>query len=130
VSKENRSALVSCIRKNITPGGAIEEGRKSAWGHELDRTLCSAEWSDLDLQPEQTLSQATFFKRDWERVGCFDAAFDGHWGFDEVEFAYRLKKAGVQLTCHGLVYHIDEGPGAGNRDGSRNEQLYMSKMTE
>ena len=84
----------------------------------------------MNLEPEQTLSQATFLKNDWERVGRFDADFDGHWGFDEIEFAYRLKKVGVWLTCHGLVYHIDEGPGAGNREESRNKQLYMNKTAE
>ena len=128
VTKNNNTALVSCVRKNITHAGLIEEGRISAWGHELDRYLGSNDWSDMNLEPEQTLSQATFLKRDWQRVGCFDVDFDGHWGFDEVEFAYRLKKSGVQLTCHGRVYHIDEGPGAGSRDFSRNSQLYKSKI--
>ncbi len=127
VMKKGGSALVSCVRKNIAPGGEIEEGRKSAWGHELDRFLYSNDWSELDLEPEQTLSQSTFLKKDWERVGHFDVDFDGHWGFDEIEFAFRLKKAGVRLTCHGLVYHIDEGPGAGNRDERRNSQLYRDK---
>lgn len=124
------SALVSCVRKNITHGGEIEEGRKSSWGHELDQYLYSTDWADLNLEPEQTLSQSTFLKRDWERVGHFDVDFDGHWGFDEIEFAYRMKKAGVRLTCHGLVYHIDEGPGAGNRDESRNSQLYRTKISK
>jgi glycosyltransferase involved in cell wall biosynthesis len=128
--KKGGSALVSCVRKNIMPDGEIEEGRKSTWGHELDRFLYSNKWFDLNLEPEQTLSVSTFLKSDWERVGHFDVDFDGHWGFDEVEFAYRLKKAGVRLTCHGLVYHIDEGPGAGNRDETRNSQLYRKKKTE
>ncbi len=130
VIKRGNSALVSCVRKNLTHEGEIREGRKSSWGHRLDSFLSSMDWVDLDLEPEQTLSQATFLKRDWERVGHFDVDFDGFWGFDEIEFAYRLKKAGVQLTCHGLVYHIDEGPGAGNRDASRNSQLYRIKKEE
>jgi len=128
VLKKGGSALVSCVRKNITRGGLIEESRKSKWGHELDRYLFSNNWFDMNLEPEQTLSQATFLKRDWEHVGPFDVDFDGYWGFDEVEFAYRLKKAGVQLTCHGLVYHIDEGPMAGNRDCTRNSKLYKRKV--
>lgn len=130
VEKRDGSALVSCVRKNITRDGEIEEGRKSLWGHKLDRFLYSNDWFELNLEPEQTLSQSTFLKRDWERVGQFDIDFDGHWGFDEIEFAYRLKKAGVKLTCHGLVYHIDEGPGAGNRDETRNSQLYRNKTAE
>jgi len=121
------SALVSCVRRNIARGGEIEEGRISEWGHKLDRYLLAHHWSNLDLEPEQTLSQATFLKRDWDRVGRFDTDFDGHWGFDEIEFAWRMKKAGVRLTCHGLVYHIDEGPGAGRRDASRNSRLYERK---
>lgn len=121
------SVLLSCVRKNISMGGGIEEGRKSAWGHELDSFLYSSDWSDLNLEPEQTLSQSTFLKKDWERVGGFDTDFDGHWGFDEIEFAHRLKNIGVRLTCHGLLFHIDEGPGAGNRDERRNLQLYREK---
>jgi GT2 family glycosyltransferase len=127
VKRNDSSALVSCVRKNISHGGEIEEGRKSSWGHKLDKFLSSNKWFDLNLVPEQTLSQSTFLRSDWERVGFFDTDFDGHWGFDEIEFAYRLKEAGVLLTCHGLVYHIDEGPGAGNRDESRNSQLYRDK---
>jgi len=128
VANQGGSALVSSVTKNISPSGVIEEGRKSTWGHKLDEFLYSNEWFDLNLDPEQTLSVSTFLKRDWERVGHYDSDFDGYWGFDEVEFAYRLKKAGVRLTCHGLAYHIDEGPGAGNRDYSRNSQLYKNKM--
>lgn len=130
VMEKGGSALISCVRKNISPEGEIEEGRKSDWGHKLDGFLYSSDWSDINLEPEQTLSQATFLKRDWERVGHFDTDFDGHWGFDEIEFAYRLKKAGTRLTCHGLVYHIDEGPGAGNRDETRNSQLYKTKISK
>jgi glycosyltransferase involved in cell wall biosynthesis len=130
VTSMGNSALVSSVRKNIASTGEIEEGRKSAWGHKLDAHLYSSKWSDLDLEPEQTLSQCTFLKRDWECVGHFDADFDGHWGFDEVEFAYRMKMAGVRLTCHGLVYHIDEGPGAGDRDHVRNSQLYKAKTSK
>ena len=130
VISKGESALVSCVRRNITHDGEIGEGRKSEWGHKLDQFLNSNDWFDLNLEPEQTLSQATFLKKDWERVGHFDVDFDGHWGFDEIEFAYRMKQAGIWLTCHGLVYHIDEGPGAGNRDECRNSQLYKKKISE
>ena len=107
--------------------GEIAEGRQTVWGHKLDKLLYESDWSQLDLEPEQTLSQSTFLKKDWESVGQFDADFDGHWGFDEVEFAYRLKKAGVKLTCHGLVYHIDEGAGSGSRNCLRNRELCRKK---
>jgi len=123
------SAMVSCVRKNVSGLGGIEEGRKSEWGHALDRHLSSSSWSELNLEPEQTLSQSSFLRRDWERVGRFDTDFDGHWGFDEIEFAYRMKNAGVRLTCHGLVYHIDEGPGAGDRDHTHNKNLYLRKIS-
>jgi glycosyltransferase involved in cell wall biosynthesis len=129
ILKMGTRALVSCVRKNISKSGIIEEGRKSEWGQELDRELSSSPWTELELEPEQTLSQCSFFKDDWERVGQFDTDFDGHWGFDEIEFAYRMKNAGVRLTCHGLVYHIDEGPGAGSRDHSHNNKLYLRKIS-
>lgn len=32
VMSKSGSALVSCVRKNITHAGEVEEGRKSAWG--------------------------------------------------------------------------------------------------
>jgi len=124
---EGRHALVSCVRRNLGAEGEIMDGRISEWGRNLDRFLQRKKWDELDLQPEHVLSQATFLKKDWEAVGGFDVDFDGYWGFDEVEFAFRLKSAGTILTSHGMIYHIDEGPGAGNRDCSRNRALYEEK---
>ena len=118
---------VSSTRKNLCPNGELQESRFSRWGHELDRFLQGQDWRELDLDPKQILSQATFHRSDWEQVGGFDPDFDGYWGFDEVEFAWRLKLAGVRLTCHGQLIHIDEGPGAGNRDCTRNQALYKAK---
>jgi len=130
LSDTGSKAYVSCVRKNISGDGTITEGRVSEWGHQLDRFLLSKNWYELNLDPEQTLSQASFLRKDWQDIGGFDPDFDGHWGFDEVEFAYRLKTIGTILTSHGIVYHIDQGAGAGNRDYSRNKELYKRKRAE
>jgi glycosyltransferase involved in cell wall biosynthesis len=127
LAQAGRRAFVSCVRRNLSGAGSLEEGRVSEWGHQLDRLLLSRSWEELDLEPEQTLSQASFLRIDWERVGGFDPDFDGHWGFDEVEFAFRLKRIGTLLTCHGIVFHLTEGAALGGRDATRNQALYEQK---
>ncbi len=48
-----------------------------------------------------------FRKLDAEAVGLFDPTFDGYWGYEDIEFGYRLYKSGVKLAynAEGIVYH-------------------------
>jgi GT2 family glycosyltransferase len=130
LSYQHKKALVSCMRMNITPEGSVVPTGVSEWCRRRDQYLSSRQWHQMDLKPEYTVSQSTFLKSDWDKVGGFDGDFDGYWGFDEIEFAFRLKKSGVLLTSHGIVHHIDEGPGAGNRNCDRNALLYKKKKEE
>jgi glycosyltransferase involved in cell wall biosynthesis len=128
LSQSARRALISCVRKNLSGMGSIGEGRVSEWGHQLDRFLLSKPWDQLNLEPQQTLSQSSFLKSDWANCGGFDTDFDGHWGYDEVEFAYRLKAMGTILTSHGIVFHLMEQAALGKRDAERNRALYLEKQ--
>jgi GT2 family glycosyltransferase len=38
-----------------------------------------------------------FSKKDWEHVGGFDSAYNGHWGFDETDFILKLHFSGVEV---------------------------------
>jgi glycosyltransferase involved in cell wall biosynthesis len=125
--QSSRRAFISCVRKNLSGMGHIGEGRISDWGHQLDRFLLSKQWDQLNLEPEQTLSQSSFLRSDWANTGGFDTDFDGHWGYDEVEFAYRLKAMGTILTSHGVVFHLVEKAALGTRDSERNRALYYKK---
>ncbi len=125
--QNSKRAYISCVRKNLSGTGVVEEGRISVWGHQLDRFLLSMRWDQLSLEPEQTLSQASFLKSDWKDSGGFDSEFDGHWGYDEVEFTHRLKGMGTILTSHGIVFHLMENAALGKRDMARNRALYLQK---
>lgn len=125
--QNSRRAYISCVRKNLSGTGHIGEGRVSEWGRQLDQFLLSKHWDQLNLEPEHTLSQASFLKSDWKASGGFDSEFDGHWGYDEVEFAYRLKSMGTILTSHGIVFHLMEEAALGRRDAERNRALYLLK---
>jgi chondroitin synthase len=50
---------------------------------------------------------ASFLKTDALDVGLFDKAFDGHWGYEDIEFGYRLWKNGVRFEYEpkALVLH-------------------------
>ena len=42
----------------------------------------------------------------------FDVAFDGHWGYEDIEFGYRLSQNGAHFIYlpEAFVYHL-EGEG-------------------
>lgn len=38
-----------------------------------------------------------FSKTDWKKVGGFDTAYNGHWGFDDTDFILKLHFSGVKV---------------------------------
>lgn len=47
-------------------------------------------------------------KKIWNEVGRFDEDFNGAWGLDDAEFAYRAHLAGVDIVMHrhAVVHHL------------------------
>lgn len=51
-------------------------------------------------------------RQDFYKAGMFDVAFDGHWGYEDIEFGYRLFQNGAHFIYlpEAFVYHL-EGEG-------------------
>lgn len=62
------------------------------------------------------------FRRDVAvAVGGFDEKFDGHWGFEDAEFAYRMIRRGGATPAFArdaIVYHQESGEDIASRDRS------------
>jgi 5'-nucleotidase len=74
-----------------------------------------------------------FPRKVWEAIGGYNEVYDGWWGYDDIEFAYRMMVDGgcvPVLLCGTEVYH-QEPYGSGwvplggvvNKDGSANPRL-------
>jgi len=64
------------------------------------------------------------FRRDVAvAIGGFDEEFDGHWGFEDAEFAYRMIQRGAATPAfarEAIVYHQESGEDIASQDrGSR-----------
>jgi hypothetical protein len=50
-------------------------------------------------------------KTAWRAAGRFNSRFDGHWGFEDAEFAYRvlqLEGSKAAFSPRSFVYHLEE----------------------
>lgn len=43
-----------------------------------------------------------FSKKIWEKIEGFDEDFNGAWGFDDIDFAFRAESIGAQIWSHHL----------------------------
>jgi glycosyltransferase involved in cell wall biosynthesis len=68
---------------------AVALARKSVIGHGLDSTI----YTDKEIFVAPTSSGATYRKELFEQFGYYDESFDA---CEDVEFNYRLTKAGIQ----------------------------------
>lgn len=70
-------------------------------------------------------------KNIWQKVGGFDEAFNGHWGFEDLDFAYRAHKLGYKFysSCKTQVKHLQHPPTVSDHYAGkgRNYQLLISK---
>ena len=71
----------------------------------------------------------------WKQVGGFDEDFNGFWGYEDIEFAYRCQKAGAKLVSrHGVLVKHLQHPIRANIEQSqlygRNRALMNSKHHE
>ncbi|CAN5448801.1 hypothetical protein BH10ACT7_BH10ACT7_04320 [soil metagenome] len=46
----------------------------------------------------------------WAKIGGFDQVFDGRWGYEDTEFAYRLSRAGTVFIAEprALGIHLED----------------------
>jgi len=58
-----------------------------------------------------------FSKKVWVEVGRFDESFNGAWGLEDAEFAYRAHTVGVEIVAHRLsvVRHLQH-PHSGTKE--------------
>ncbi len=68
-------------------------------GKELDRRLPEFAYFDMHPAPYNCFHgcNVAFWKSDAIRVGLFDEKFNGHWGYEDIEFGYRLWRSGIRL---------------------------------
>lgn len=82
---------------------------KSNYGLKIDRRL--PELLDLQNHPMPFncfhLCNTSFYKRDALEVGLIDEGFDGNWGYEDIEFGYRLWRYGVtfRFIRNAIVLH-------------------------
>jgi len=69
----------------------------------------------------------------WKAIGGFDEKFDGAWGFEDLDFAYRAHHHGYKCVCHRqtVVRHmrhpIRKDATASERVKGRNIKLFEKK---
>ena len=74
-----------------------------------------------------------FPRKIWEAIGGYNEVYDGWWGYDDIEFAYRMMVDGgcVPVVLSGTEVYHQEPYGSGwvplggvvNKDGSANPRL-------
>jgi chondroitin synthase len=68
-------------------------------GKARDRRLPEFAYFDMHPAPYNCFHgcNVAFRKSDAIRVGLFDEEFNGHWGYEDIEFGYRLWRSGISL---------------------------------
>lgn len=122
-----------------TSFGAIHQlpdiASASNWGKDLDRRL--PEFANFAMHPAPYNCfhgcNVAFGKSDAIRVGLFDDEFNGHWGYEDIEFGYRLWRSGVRLlpVPAALAFHQENSTLTLNdrlRDAAINFELACYKI--
>jgi GT2 family glycosyltransferase len=99
------------------------------WGHEPvamiqpspDQPIPS--WTAM---PGSLMAITTGF---FEHMGGFDTDYDGHYGFDDMDFMYRASQTGVFFAGDfgAYVIHLPHRPVFAQRTNERNRKLFQSK---
>jgi glycosyltransferase involved in cell wall biosynthesis len=71
----------------------------------------------------------SFPKSVWEKIGGFDEDYNGCWGFDDLDYAYRAGKKDVKIVAHreSLVRHYRHPVRKDNNLKNRNNRLFCDK---
>jgi hypothetical protein len=101
----------------------------SKWWEGFVGNTENKEWKEIDLQAIYATATASYRKDVCMRVGSYNEAFNGNWGFDDTEFGFRMKTmAGAQVTVSGTIFHIPHETALGARDGTINRKLYIESQ--
>lgn len=119
--------FLACLRKDMHGNGDLRNISK--WWEGFVGNTENKEWNEIDLQAIYATATASYRKDVCVRVGCYNEAFNGNWGFDDTEFGFRMKTmAGAQVTVSGTICHIPHETALGARDGTINRKLYIESQ--
>lgn len=99
------------------------------WGHEPVAMLQASSKEPVPTWTAVPGSLMAITKGAFERLGQFDPAYDGYYGFDDVDFMYRAAQAGVFFAASFEAYaiHIPHPPAFINRDNAVNRKRFKDK---
>jgi GT2 family glycosyltransferase len=71
-------------------------------------------------------------KKHIEAIGGWDEVYEGEWGKEDGDLAYRLQKHGIQwILGHSVdVIHLSHPPRQGKDRGKRNRDIFFNKFPE
>jgi glycosyltransferase involved in cell wall biosynthesis len=99
------------------------------WGHEPYAAMSAAPGEPLPYWQLVAGSNLGMHRALAEEVGFFDTDYDGAYGYDDVDFNFRIDRAGGKFygdfAAH--VIHLPHEPALGSRDGTRNAELFRKK---
>jgi glycosyltransferase involved in cell wall biosynthesis len=100
------------------------------WGHEAIGLLPSSKPTDPQFPTWQTVSMANcgFQRQAALELGGFDSRYDGHYGYDDLDFTWRAQQAGFVFAAswEAHVIHLPHGSGTVERDITHNQQKFQS----
>ncbi len=129
-------AMLDAGQATLSTGPRLEYAFEDAtgpvnymWGHEPYAAVGDgAAGSSIcwQLAPASNMGMYLSFG---EKVGWFDTDYDGAYGYDDSDFAYRAHKCGAKFAgCFGAyVIHIPHETVFGHRQDPRNANLFRDK---
>jgi tetratricopeptide (TPR) repeat protein len=119
--------FLACLRKDLHGNGELRD--LSKWWESFVENSANKEWNEIDLQAIFATATASYRKDVCESVGCYNEAFNGHWGFDDTEFGFRMKTlAAARVTVSGTICHIPHETSLGAREGTVNRKRYIESQ--
>lgn len=92
------------------------------------RGLHVTEHGKYDIPPWFSTTNVYFPKGVLESVGGMDIAYNGHYGYEDIDLGNRLQKSGVQVdvsvNCLTAVRHVGNPRGA---DINHNKQVFIDR---
>jgi GT2 family glycosyltransferase len=120
-SARTSKLLILGGRENVD----LEEGRVHK-----DYRL-SGEWARGDRKIWEFMGGSNFsiMREDLRKVGEFDRNYDGAWGYEDTDLAYRALEEGVKIEFLPdiLVYHMHHTP-TGMAKQKRNREYFHKKF--
>jgi len=102
------------------------------WGFEMIGQASAPALGSLPAMPLwQTTpgSMVAITRRAVETIGWFDESYNGHYGYDDVDFMIRAARLGFRFVAdwEAHVIHLPHPPALGARDNSVNRARFIAK---